>query len=169
MIKKYIRVNERIFFKTLRVIGPEGQQLGIFPREIALKKAEEADFDLVEVAPDAKPPVCRIMDFSKYRYEQAKKEREARKHQKNSQIKEIRISPRIGPHDYEVKLKHVQEFLKKGHKVKVRLFFKGREFYHQDGGRKILNKLIDDMISVGKIDKAPQVFGRSIIAIFGPK
>jgi translation initiation factor IF-3 len=151
------------------VIGPEGEQLGIFPKEIALRKTEEYGLDLVEVAPDANPPVCRIMDFAKYRYEQAKKEREAKKHQKHSQIKEMRISPRIDRHDYAVKLKHVQEFLKKGHKVKVRLFFRGREFYHQDAGRRVLDQLMNDIVSVGKIDKTPQVFGHSIIAIFGPK
>ncbi|MFH1768986.1 MAG: translation initiation factor IF-3 [Candidatus Omnitrophota bacterium] len=162
-------MNERIFAKTVRLIGPEGEQLGVFSKEIALRKSQEYELDLVEVAPGANPSVCRIMDFAKYKYEQEKKEREAKKHQKHSQLKEIRISPRIDPHDYVVKLKHIQEFLEKGHKVKVRLFFKGREFYHQEAGKRILDKLIADLeSSCGRVEKAPQLFGRSIIIIFGP-
>jgi len=109
------------------------------------------------------------MDFAKYKYEQEKKDREARKHQKHSQLKEIRITPRIEAHDYGVKLKHIQEFLKRGNKVKIRLFFKGREFFHQDLGKRILDRLTHDIESVGKIEKEPQALGRSIILVFGPK
>lgn len=134
-----------------------------------MKKAEEFSLDLVEVAPQANPPVCRILDFAKYKYEQDKKEREAKKHQRHSQLKEIRITPRIDDHDYEVKLKHIQEFLKKRHKVKIRLFFKGREFYHQDLGRRVLKRLVDDLGPVGKIDKEAQAFGRAIVVVLGPK
>lgn len=121
------------------------------------------------MAPQANPPVCRILDFAKYKYEQDKKEREAKKHQRHSQLKEIRITPRIDDHDYEVKLKHIQEFLKKRHKVKIRLFFKGREFYHQDLGRRVLKRLVDDLGPVGKIDKEAQAFGRAIVVVLGPK
>ncbi|MFA5270764.1 MAG: translation initiation factor IF-3 [Candidatus Omnitrophota bacterium] len=166
---KYVRVNDRIFAKTLRVIGPEGEQLGIFPKELALKRADEADLDLVEVAPQAQPPVCRIMDFSKYRYEQEKREREVKKHQKQVQLKEIRVSPRIDIHDYEVKLKHVKEFLEKGHKVRIRMLFRGREMAHKDLGRRVIEKLVQDIDKIGKIDKEPIMLGKALIMILGPK
>ena len=104
---KYVRVNERIFAKEVRTVGPGGEQLGVLSRDIALEKAEGMDLDLVEVAPQANPPVCRITDFSKYKYEQKKREKEVKKHQKQVQLKEVRISPRIGIHDYGVKFKHV--------------------------------------------------------------
>ncbi len=166
---RYIRVNERIFAKTLRLIGPEGEQLGIFPKELALKKADEADLDLVEVAPQAQPPVCRIMDFSKYRYEQEKREREVKKHQKQAQLKEIRVSPRIDIHDYEIKLKHIKEFLGKGHKVRIRMLFRGREMAHKDIGNRVIEKLVQDIDKVGKIDKEPIMLGKALIMVLGPK
>ena len=166
---KYVRVNERIFSKTVRLIGGDGAQLGIFPRELALKKAEEADLDLVEVAPQAKPPVCRIMDFAKYRYEQEKRERELKKHQKAAQLKEIRISPRIDNHDYEVKLKHVKEFLGKGYKVRIRMFFRGREIAHKDIGNRLIEKLVQDIEKVGKIDREAHMLGKTMILTLGPK
>lgn len=153
----------------MRLIGAEGEQLGIFPRDLALRKAEEAELDLVEVAPTANPPVCRIMDFAKYKYEQEKRAREAKRHQKHSQLKEIRLTPRIGAHDYQIKLKHIQEFLEKGHKVRVRMFFKGREVAHQDLGRKLMSKLTDDIARVGKIEKDAIMLGRSLIIVFSPK
>ncbi|MBN2484303.1 MAG: translation initiation factor IF-3 [Candidatus Omnitrophica bacterium] len=164
-----IRVNFRIRAATVRLIGAEGEQLGIFPRDLALRKAEEAELDLVEVAPTANPPVCRIMDFAKYKYEQEKRAREAKRHQKHSQLKEIRLTPRIGAHDYQIKLKHIQEFLEKGHKVRVRMFFKGREVAHQDLGRKLMSKLTDDIARVGKIEKDAIMLGRSLIIVFSPK
>jgi translation initiation factor IF-3 len=136
---------------------------------LALRKAEEFDLDLVEVAPQVNPPVCRIMDFAKYKYEQEKREREAKKHQRHTQLKEIRISPRIDNHDYQVKLKHTQEFLEKGHKVKIRMFFKGREVSHQEIGRKLVKRLISDVERVGKVEKEPQMLGRSLILILGPR
>ena len=136
---------------------------------MALKKADELGFDLVEIAPQANPPVCRIMDFTKYKYEQEKREKEAKKHQRHSQLKEIRITPRIESHDYAVKLKHIQDFLKKGFKVRIRMFFKGREFSHQDLGRAVIDRLVRDIQDVGRVDKEPKAIGRSIIAIFAPK
>jgi translation initiation factor IF-3 len=166
---KYVRVNERIFAKTLRLIGPEGEQLGVFPRDIALKKTEEFDLDLVEVAPQANPPVCRIIDFSKYKYEQDKREREARKHQKQTQLKEVRISPRIDKHDYEVKLKHIKEFLEKRHKVRVRLYFRGREIAYKDIAKKLIDKLIKDVDSVGRIDREPHMLGKALLLVLSPK
>jgi len=166
---KYVRVNERIFAKTLRLIGPEGEQLGVFPRDIALKKTEEFNLDLVEVAPQANPPVCRIIDFSKYKYEQDKREREARKHQKQTQLKEVRISPRIDKHDYEVKLKHIKEFLEKRHKVRVRLYFRGREIAYKDIAKKLIDKLIKDVDSVGSIDREPHLIGKALVLVLSPK
>lgn len=166
---KYVRVNERIFAKTLRLIGPEGEQLGVFPRDMALKKTEEFNLDLVEVAPQANPPVCRIIDFSKYKYEQDKREREARKHQKQTQLKEVRISPRIDKHDYEVKLKHIKEFLEKRHKVRVRLYFRGREIAYKDIAKKLIDKLIKDVDSVGRIDREPHLIGKALVLVLSPK
>lgn len=125
--------------------------------------------DLVEVAPQSNPPVCRILDFAKFKYEQEKKEREEKKRHKHAQLKEIRISPRIGTHDYGIKVKHIHEFLKKGYKVKIRMFFRGREFYHQDPGKRIMGKLLEDVVLIGKIEKDPKMMGRSIIVVLGPK
>jgi translation initiation factor IF-3 len=166
---KYVRVNERIFAKTVRLIGPKGEQLGIFPRDLALKKTEEFDLDLVEVAPQANPPVCRIIDFAKYKYEQEKKEREFKKHQKQSQLKEIRLSPRIDEHDYEVKLKHIKEFLKKKYKVRVRMFFRGREISHKDIGNRVIEKLIQDVDKIGRVDREPHMLGKTLVMVIGPK
>jgi len=151
------------------LIGPKGEQLGIFPKNIALEKADEMDLDLVEISPHSEPPVCRIMDFAKFKYEQEKKEREAKKHHKNSQLKEVRISPRIGDHDYMVKLKHLLEFLKKGHKVRVRMMFKGREMAHQEIGRKRMEQVITDVGDLGKIDRDSKMLGRSLILVLQPK
>jgi len=166
---KYVRVNQRIIAKTLRVIGPEGEQLGVFPRDIALKKAEEFDLDLVEVAAAANPPVCRIIDFSKYKYEQEKREREVKKHQKQAQLKEIRISPRIGSHDYEIKLNHIKEFLGKRHKVRIRMWFRGREIAHKDIGSRLIDQLLKDIQSVGRIDREPHMLGKTLVLTLSPK
>jgi translation initiation factor IF-3 len=164
-----VRVNEKIFAKTMRLIGPEGEQLGIFPKDLALKKADELNLDLVEIAPQANPPVCRIMDFSKYRYEQEKREREAKKHQKQAQLKEVRINPRIDAHDYEVKLKHIKEFLEKGHKVRIRMLFRGRELAHKDIGNRVIEKLIQDIDTTGKVEREPHMLDKLLILTLGPK
>lgn len=166
---RYVRANFRIVAKTVRLIGPEGEQLGIFPRDLALRKAQEAESDLVEVAPQAEPPVCRIMDFAKYRYELKKKEKESKKHQKHSQLKEIRMSPRIDQHDYEVKLKHIKEFLQKRYKVRVRMFFRGREIAHKEIGKRVIEKLLKDTEPVGKIDREQHMLGKTLVMILGPK
>lgn len=134
-----------------------------------MRKAEEFDLDLVEVAPQADPPVCRIMDFAKYKYEQEKKEREAKRHHRHAQLKEIRLSPRIDNHDYQIKLKHIQEFLEKGHKVRVRMFFRGREVAHQEIGRKLIDRLITDVEKLGKVEREPHLLGRALILVLGPK
>ncbi|MBD3245731.1 MAG: translation initiation factor IF-3 [Candidatus Omnitrophica bacterium] len=164
-----MRVNERILAPTVRLIGPDGSQMGIFPQKKALQKAEEADLDLVEVAPQAKPPVCRIMDFAKYRYEQEKRERELKRHKRHSQLKEIRMRPNIESHDYEVKLKHIKEFLSKGHKVRIRMFFRGREITHKEIGKRVLEKIVQDTEKIGKVDRDSQMMGKAMIMTLGPK
>jgi translation initiation factor IF-3 len=151
------------------VIGAEGEQLGIMSPEDGLKLAQQSELDLVEVAPQAKPPVCRIMDFSKYKYEQEKKEKEARKKQHATHIKEIRLKPKIGDHDYQVKLGFVKKFLERGDKVKVTLIFRGREMAHPELGTRVLERLKADIIEVAQIEKPPLREGRAIIMILGPK
>lgn len=135
----------------------------------ALKKSEEAGLDLVEIAPTATPPVCRIMDHSKYKYEQEKKEKEARKKQKVVHIKEIRMGPKIGEHDYRFKLRHLEDFLKKGDKVKVTMIFRGREMAHIDLGRKVLDRLSSDISSIGEIEESPRLEGRFLNMIIRAK
>jgi len=166
---KYVRINHRIIAKTVRVIGPDGEQLGVFPRDIALRKAEEFELDLVEVAPSANPSVCRIIDFSKYKYEQEKREREVKKHHKQTQLKEIRISPRIGIHDYEIKLKHVKEFSEKRHKVRIRMWFRGREIAHKEIGNRLIDKLLKDIEGVGRIDREPHMLGKTLVLTLSPR
>ena len=126
----------------------------------AVKRAEEAGLDLVEVAPTASPPVCRIIDYKKYKYEQEKREKEARKKQKVVHIKEIRMGPKIGEHDYQFKLRYLEDFLKRGDKVKVTMMFRGREMAHVDLGKKILDRLSSDISSIGEIEEAPRLEGR---------
>ncbi|MFH1505354.1 MAG: translation initiation factor IF-3 [Candidatus Omnitrophota bacterium] len=166
---KYVRVNEKIFASTVRLIGSEGEQLGVFSRDLAFKKAEDCDLDLVEVAPQAKPPVCRIIDFSKYKYEQRKREKEVKKHQRQTQLKELRIRPRIDPHDYAIKLKHIKEFLEKKHKVRIRMWFKGREISHKDIGKRIIDQLIKDVEKEGRIDREPHMLGKTLVLVLSPK
>jgi translation initiation factor IF-3 len=123
----------------------------------------------VEVAPAAKPPVCRIMDYSKYKYEQEKKEKQAKKHQKKVHVKEIKLRPKIGEHDYQVKLRHIERFLTRGDKVKVTLAFRGREMAHQEIGRKVLDRFIKDASNFGQVEKGPVTEGRFVNTVFGPK
>jgi translation initiation factor IF-3 len=151
------------------VIGEHGDQLGVMSVQDGIKSAEEAGLDLVEIAPTANPPVCRIMDHSKFKYEQEKKEKEARKKQKIVHMKEIRMGPKIGEHDYQFKVNHLIEFLKKGDKVKVTMMFRGREMAHVDLGRKILEKLSSDISGVGEIEEPPRMEGRFINMIVRAK
>ena len=167
--KKDLRINFRIRAKEIRVVGEEGEQLGVMTVPDALKKAEDAGLDLVEVAPTANPPVCRIIDYSKYKYEQEKREKEARKKQRTVHIKEIRLSPKIGEHDYLFKLKNLEEFLKRGDKVKITMMFKGREMTHVDLGRRILDRLSSDISSIGEIEESPRLEGRFINMVIRAK
>ena len=155
--------------REVRVVGEEGEQLGVLPTPDALKKAEEAGLDLVEVAPTAAPPVCRIMDYSKYKYEQEKQEKEARKKQKIVHLKEIRLGPKIGEHDYQFKLRYLEDFLKRGDKVKITMMFRGREMAHVDLGRKILERLASDISQIGEIEESPRQEGRFINMVIRAK
>ena len=168
-IKKFIRINDRIRVPQVRLIGPDGNQLGVVSIQKAQELADQHDLDLVEVAPQAAPPVCRIIDFSKFKYDQEKKEREAKRHQKQVHLKEIRLKPNINEHDYQTKLKQAVEFLKKKDKVKINLFFRGRQMEHLDLGRKILDKFIIDTQNEGIIEKEPILEGRIISLLIAPK
>ncbi|NLY51957.1 MAG: translation initiation factor IF-3 [Firmicutes bacterium] len=164
-----MRVNSRIRARDVRVISPEGEQLGIMSIRDALRAAQERDLDLVEVAPNARPPVCRIMDYGKYKYEQTKRQKEARKKQKVISIKEVRMSPKIEEHDFQVKVKNAERFLKDGNKVKVSVRFRGREVVHSDLARDMLLQMAKDIEHIAKIDRQPAIEGRQMIMILSPK
>ena len=167
--KKELRINNRIRVREVRVVGEAGEQLGVLTTLEALKRAEEAGLDLVEVAPTAVPPVCRIMDYSKYKYEQEKREKEASKKQKIVHLKEIRLIQKIGEHDYQFKVRNLEDFLKRGDKVKITMMFKGREMAHVDLGRKILERLSSDISQVGEIEESPRQEGRFINMVIRAK
>jgi len=168
-IKKFIRINEKIRSSQVRLIGPEGNQLGIVSIQKALELAVQSELDLVEVASGAVPPVCRILDFSKFKYDQEKKEREAKKHQKLVRLKEIRLKPNIDEHDYQTKLKQVLDFLKDKNKVRINLFFRGRQMEHIDIGRKLLDKFVVDTQNDGIVEKGAAMEGRIISLVIAPK
>lgn len=153
----------------MRAIGVEGEQLGVMPVAQALKLAQEAKLDLVEVAPNTQPPVCRIMDFTKFKYDQERKERQSRKHQKGGHLKEIRMKPKIEEHDYQFKLNHIKRFLEHKDKVKAVLTFRGREMAHPEFGQRIIDRVIQDVSGIADIEKGPFKEGRSIIVFFSPK
>jgi translation initiation factor IF-3 len=153
----------------VRLIGPDGGQLGILSTQRAQELADQHELDLVEVAPSATPPVCRIIDYSKFKYDQEKKEREAKKHQKQGKLKEIRLKPNIDDHDFATKVKQAIGFLKKNDKVRINLFFRGRQMEHLDLGRKILDKFIMDTQNAGTVEKLPSMEGRIMSFVIAPK
>lgn len=155
--------------KEVRVIDVDGAQIGIMPIREALRLAEEKNLDLVEVAPNANPPVCRIMDFGKFRYEQSKRERENRKKQRVIDVKEIRFSPKIDTHDFQVKVKSAQKFLKDGDKVKVTVRFRGREIIHNELAKDLLLQLAKSVEDIAVIERVPKMEGRSLVMILAPK
>ena len=169
LIQKNIRINERIRVPEVRVIGANSEQLGVVVLKRALELARESSLDLVEVAPTAKPPVCRIMDFSKYKYDQEKKERRVKKAQKITHLKQIRIKPHIDENDYQIKLKQVKLFLDKKDKVKVNLFFRGREVAFRAQGKRILDRFVEDIADLGQTEKSAQMEGRIMSVILTPK
>jgi len=162
------RINERIRVPKVRLIGADGEQLGILETSEALKKAQDADLDLVEVAPNSKPPVTRLLDYSKYKYEQEQKQKQARKHQQQVNVREIKLRPKIATHDYETKKGHVERFLKHRDKVKVTIMFRGREQAHPERGRDLLNKLFEDLDGLATIESAPLQEGRNMSMLLGP-
>jgi len=162
------RINEKIRAPRLRVVDENGEQLGIQTREDALQLAIDRDLDLVEVAASADPPVCRIMDYGKYRYEQEQKAKLARKHQTQINVKEIKFRPKIGNHDYETKKGHVIRFLKDRAKVKVTIMFRGREASHPERGRDLLMRLAEDVQDLGVIESQPLLDGRNMVMVLGP-
>jgi translation initiation factor IF-3 len=168
-IDKNIRVNHRIRAREVRVIDDQNEQLGILTPQAAIKIAEERGLDLVEVAATATPPVCRIMDYGKYLYQQNKKEHEARKHQKNITVKEVKFRPNTDEHDYEFKKNHAIRFLQGGDKVKASVFFRGREIVHQAIGRALLDRLVTELAEVGTVEARAKMEGPNLIAIFSPK
>ena len=162
------RINDRIRVPEVRLVGPNGEQVGIVRIEDALRLAVEADLDLVEVAPMAKPPVCKLMDFGKFKYEAAQKERESRRNQVHTVIKEMKLRPKIDPHDYETTKGHVERFLKAGDKVKITIMFRGREQSRPELGLRLLAKLADDVAEDGFIESAPKQDGRNMLMVLSP-
>jgi translation initiation factor IF-3 len=162
------RINERIRTPEVRLVGPKGEQIGIVSITEALKLAQEADLDLVEVAPTARPPVCKLMDYGKFKYESAVKARESRKNQTQTIVKEIKLRPKIDPHDYGTKKGHVERFLKAGDKVKVTIMFRGREQSRPELGRRLLEKLADDVQELGFVESQAKQDGRNMIMVIGP-
>jgi len=162
------RINDRIRVPEVRLVGPSGEQVGVVRVEDALRLAQEAGLDLVEVAPDAKPPVCRLMDYGKYKYESAMKARDARRKQANTVLKEIRFRLKIDPHDYATKKGHVERFLKGGDKVKVMIMFRGREQSRPEMGMRLLQRLADEVSELGFVESAPRLDGRNMTMVIGP-
>lgn len=167
-ISRDLRVNRAIRAREVRLIDEEGQQLGVVSLRDALSVAEERGLDLVEVAPGARPSVCRIMDYGKFKYEQSKKEREARKKQRSSGLKEVKMRPNIDQHDFDVKLRNAIRFLEAGDKVKATIMFRGREIVHSDIGRKVLARLASEVSELGQMEREPRVEGRNMTMILAP-
>ena len=163
------RVNHLIRVPEVRVIGSEGEQLGILKTSEALKRAHEGGFDLVEVAANSTPPVCRIMDYGKFKYEQSKKEHKTRQHQKSTQVKEIKLRPRTDIHDLETKVRRIVEFLGEGIKTKVTVMFRGREMANQELGRRAMEKVREELKDAGTIEMEPKMEGRNLYMIVAPK
>ncbi|WP_432502092.1 translation initiation factor IF-3 [Kineococcus arenarius] len=162
------RINDRIRVPEVRLVGPNGEQVGIVRVEDALRLADEAGLDLVEVAPTARPPVCKLMDFGKFKYESDMKAREARKNQTNTILKEIRFRLKIDPHDYGTKKGHVERFLKAGDKVKVMIMFRGREQSRPEMGFRLLQRLAEDVADLGSVESSPRQDGRNMVMVIGP-
>jgi translation initiation factor IF-3 len=162
------RINDRIRVPEVRVIDDEGNQVGMMKTPDAVKFAQERDLDLVEVAPEAKPPVCRVLDYSKYKYEQAQKLKQARKHQQQITIREIKFRPKIAQHDYDTKKHHVERFLRHKDKVKITIMFRGREVTHPERGVMILDRLAEELAELGVVEQRPTQDGRNMTMMLGP-
>jgi translation initiation factor IF-3 len=162
------RVNDRIRAQEIRLIGPDGDNVGVVPPSKGMELAEQHGLDLVEISPNANPPVCKVMDYGKFKYEQQKRESEARKKQKVIEVKEVKFRPNTDTHDYDVKMRNVLKFLEKGDKVKVTLRFRGREMAHQDLGRELLKRVAEDVGDLGKVENMPKMEGRQMIMVIAP-
>jgi len=162
------RINDRIRVPQVRLIGEDGNQVGVVPTEQALSYAQERDLDLVEVAAEARPPVCRVLDYSKYKYEQEQKAKQARRHQKQVNVREIKLRPKIADNDYETKKNHVTRFLNGDDRVKVTIMFRGREQTHPERGERLLMRLADDVAEIGTIEQRPQQDGRNMTMLLSP-
>jgi translation initiation factor IF-3 len=167
-ISSETRINDRIRVPEVRLVGPNGEQVGIVRIEDALRLAQEADLDLVEVAPQARPPVCKLMDYGKFKYESAQKARESRRNQQLTVIKEQKLRPKIDSHDYETKKRNVVRFLEHGNKVKVTIMFRGREQSRPELGYRLLQRLADDVVELGFVEAAPKQDGRNMIMVLAP-
>jgi len=161
-------VNDRIRTPEIRLIGAEGENEGVVTPERAMELAADAGLDLVEISPNANPPVCKIMDFGKFKYEQQKRESEARKKQKTIEVKEVKFRPNTDTHDYEVKMRNVFKFLENGDKVKITMRFRGREMAHQNLGRDLLERVAEDVTELGKVENMPKMEGRQMVMMIGP-
>ncbi len=168
-IADIVRINEKIRADQVRLIGSDGEQVGIVSVPEALNYADRLNLDLVEVAPMATPPVCKIMDYGKYRYEQEQKAKEARKRQTTISIKEIKLRPKIDDHDFDTKKGHVERFLKKGDKVKLTIMFRGRELVHPHLGERLLRRMAEDLAEIGEVESEPNLEGRNMIMMLVPK
>lgn len=169
LISKDWRVNEDIRVKEVRLVSEDGEQLGIVPIREALAMAEERGVDLVEVAPSAKPPVCRMMDYGKFKFEQSKREKESRKKQKIISIKEVKMRPNIEEHDFQTKAKNARKFLSAGDKLKFTIMFRGRQITHPELGEKLCIQLAQELADISAIEKQPKVEGRNMVMILVPK
>lgn len=161
-------MNDRIRAPEVRLVGPDGAQIGIVRTEDALRQARELDLDLVEVAAQATPPVCRIMDYGKYKYDRDVRQKEARKRQARVEVKEMKMRPKIDPHDYATKKGHIERFLKQGARVKVTIMFRGREMAHTELGRRLLDRLTEDLRELATVDTYPKLDGRNMTMVLAP-
>ncbi|MDR7421344.1 MAG: translation initiation factor IF-3 [Armatimonadota bacterium] len=168
-MEREARINDRIRVREVRLIGPGGEQLGIVATRDALARAQEHGLDLVEVAPTANPPVCKIMDYGRFKYEQSKRDRDAHRKSKTQDLKGMRLSPKIGEHDFQVKVRQIKEFLAAGDKVRVAMWFRGREMAHPEVGRALLQRVVQMVADVGVVESAPKLEGRNMIMIVAPK
>ena len=166
---KRVRINRQIRISPVRVIGDDGEQLGIMPVEQALETAESKGLDLVEVAPNSRPPVVRIMDYGKFKYEAARKARQAKKKQHNVILKEVKFRPGIEEHDMEFKLRHARRFLEEGNKVKATMMFRGRQVTHPELGREVLSRVAQELEDVGKVESSPVLEGRNMVMVLAPR
>jgi len=168
-IVKEVAINWDIKAPEVRVIDPDGKQVGVLPVKEAIRLSEERGLDLVEVAPNSQPPVCRIMNYGKYKYQQSKRSQEARKHQTVIHIKEVKVRPRTEEHDFQFKLRHVKRFLDEGNTVKISILFRGREIAHPEFGKELLNRFIEGVKDVMVIEQSPRLEGRNMVMILAPK